>query len=247
MSEPPPLDLIAAGSPRTLVFAHHFGGSGRCWRRVSEALDQFDCHAPDLAGFAGSAAPAGTFDLDTYATQLEAVATAPYTLVGHSMGAKVAMALAARRPPGLKSMILVAPSPPTPEPMEEDERRDFLDEFGDVAQAAARIDAITATPLFEDDRRMCKQDQTSVDERAWRWWLERGSRADISPSLADLHLRVLVVAAENDPAIPLASSIQVARSFAGSEFHILPESGHLAPVERPDALATLIAAFLAAA
>ena len=240
-------DPKAAGT-RTLVIAHHFAGSGRCWRRVSEALGpSFNCVAPDLAGFAGSATPAGDFGLDTYATQLESLGTTSYTLVGHSMGAKVAMALAARRPPGLESMILVAPSPPTPEPMEEDERRAFLEEFGDVAQAAARIDAITATPLFEDDRRMCKQDQTSVDERAWRWWLERGSRADISPSLADLHLRILVVAAENDPAIPLASSIQVARSFAGSEFHILPESGHLAPIERPDALATLIATFLAAA
>ena len=233
---------------RTLVIAHHFAGSGRCWRRVSEALGpSFNCVAPDLAGFAGSATPAGDFGLDTYATQLEALGVTSYTLVGHSMGAKVAMALAARRPPGLDSMILVAPSPPTPEPMEEDERRAFLEEFGDVARAAARIDAITATPLFEDDRRMCRQDQTSVDERAWRWWLEQGSRADISSSLADLHLRVLVIAAENDPAIPLASSIRVARSFAGSEFHILPESGHLAPLERPDALAALIAAFLTAA
>ena len=37
-----------------------------------------------------------------------------YVLVGHSMGGKVAQALAARRPAGLAGVVLVAPAPAAP-------------------------------------------------------------------------------------------------------------------------------------
>ncbi len=45
----------------------------------------------------------------------------PFLRVGHSMRGKVAVALAAWRPPGLAGVILIALSPPCPEPMTDDD------------------------------------------------------------------------------------------------------------------------------
>jgi len=76
----------------------------------------------------------------------------PFLLLGHSMGGKVAVALAARRPPGLVSVVLVAPSPPCPEPMTDDARASLRPSFGSqegAAQTAPISAKAAAGPAFD--------------------------------------------------------------------------------------------------
>ena len=72
----------------------------------------------DQRGHGGSSVPASGYDLDTQADDLEAVIahhgldTAPFDLVGHSMGALVALHFALRHPLQLRRLVLVdAPMP----------------------------------------------------------------------------------------------------------------------------------------
>jgi len=116
-----------AGPPVTIVLLHHFGGSARTWDPMIDHLRaELDCVAPDLRGFGAAHAFAGPYTVDQYADDVarlvDRLALERFVLVGHSMGGKIALALAARRPAGLASLVLLAPSPPAPEPMSEEDR-----------------------------------------------------------------------------------------------------------------------------
>ena len=83
--------------------------------------------APDLPGFGSEPAPAGfDYSVDSYADWVAAYSRAhqlgEYVLVGHSMGGKIALALAARQPTGLRGLVLLSPSPPSPEPISDKDR-----------------------------------------------------------------------------------------------------------------------------
>ena len=110
-----PLHVSASGDGAlTLVFLHYFAGSGGAWDAVAaELAGEFRCVAPDLRGHGASpAAPhaqAVADGADDVASVVAALGVTDYALVGHSMGGKLALALAARRPPGLRAVVLVAP------------------------------------------------------------------------------------------------------------------------------------------
>ena len=115
-----------------LVFLHYWGGSVRTWRKVIAGLEKlYPTIAMNLPGWAGSDLPAdqtGESKL-TIHSQAQSVRDLLLSLpceltghgvilVGHSMGAKICMALAStileRRQIDLKGMMFVAPAPPSP-------------------------------------------------------------------------------------------------------------------------------------
>src|SRR5215207_8184073 len=123
------LEEGGAGSP-ALVFLHYFAGSSRSWDHVSDALSRSSrCVRFDLPGF-GRSPPPPAYSVHKVAHLVSAEITRlhldHYVVVGHSMGGKIAMACAVAQPRGLAGLILVAPSPPSPEPMDELERRRLL-------------------------------------------------------------------------------------------------------------------------
>src|SRR3954469_3094878 len=107
----PPRMLDRGCGDRTLVFLHYFAGSSRAWAPVIDRLaDDHRCIAPDLRGFGTADAPATGYAVNDYANDVAALIGAldigRHVLVGHSMGGKIALALAARRPPGLEALVL---------------------------------------------------------------------------------------------------------------------------------------------
>ncbi len=230
-----------------LVFAHYFGGSARSWVALVDELGAgFDCVVPDLPGF-GDMPPPPAPSLHAYADWLiDTAGDAPWWAVGHSMGGKIALAAATRRPPGLAGLVLIAAAPPTPQPMTDDSRAEALDAYANRRLAMKQLEG-TGSRLPPEVLRAAVDDELRVAESAWRWWLETGSRDDISANTATINLPVLVLAGEHDevmgPDVPRAIAARLPRA----ELHILSQAGHLLPLERPEAVAERIAAFTTAA
>lgn len=97
----------------TVVLLHGMLGSAAYWRRVAEYLPGHDVVALDLLGFGGSPRPSGSaYD---YASHGDAVVAlldtlglqGPVVLVGHSMGALIALRLAAERPDRVRRLVLI--------------------------------------------------------------------------------------------------------------------------------------------
>ncbi|QXQ06161.1 alpha/beta hydrolase [Sphingosinicellaceae bacterium] len=227
-----------------LVFAHYFGGSSRSWAALVDAIGgDIDCIVPDLPGFGGTPAPRD-LSLNGYADAFSTIAgDTPFVAVGHSMGGKIALALAARRPVGLTGLILLAASPPTPEPMSDADRQANLDAFGNRLIARKNLGSI-GSRLSPQALSIVVDDELRVAEPAWRWWLEHGSRDDISAATRCITLRTLVVSGDDDQVMGEATAPAIARGLTGATLRIVPDAGHLLPLERPQATAALIRDFI---
>ncbi|QHN02089.1 alpha/beta hydrolase [Granulicella sp. WH15] len=242
------------GSP-TLILMHFLGGSAREWQEVVAALGpQVHTVAVDLPGFGDSAHLPGytvTEMADAVAELIDSLHLERYLLVGHSLSGKVAAVLAARRPTGLEGIILIAPSPPGPEPMAPGKREKMLAAFGalqpdDHLRARAYVTKYEERILAEDVLARATEDVLRMNRAAWTAWIERGSLEDWSARVGTLTLPTLLVTGDRDTSLGLAIQQQTTLShFPNAITKVVAECGHLVPMEKPHELATLIAEFLA--
>ena len=236
-----------SGEP-TLVFLHYYGGSAAEWIAVVDRLSsRFRCVLPDLRGFGASAASdvPDTWSVEDAADDVEALLAdlvrESFVLIGHSMGGKIALALAARRPATLQAVVLVAPSPPTPEPIRDDVRSRLLATHGGREAAAEGAKAITAQPPGSAAFEQVVADNLRAAPGAWRAWLVTGSREDISSAMDRIAVPVLAVSGDQDETIPTnVIRTEVAERVPGAKLVEVAGARHLIPLDRPEELARLI-------
>lgn len=230
----------------SLVFLHYFGGSSRSWTEVIAILSaDYHCLAPDLRGFGLSGKDVENYSLKDYADDvaelIRVLKLENFALIGHSMGGKIALAVAAENPPGLRSLVLLAPSPPTPEPMPEIERERLLQTHGDRRAAENTINKITAKALPKEIFELAVADNLQSGAAAWRSWLERGSLEDILAQTASLRFPALIAAGEHDELITEELlEREIIPRLKNAESIVVPGVKHLLPLEDPETIAALI-------
>lgn len=235
-----------AGERPALVLLHHFGGSARSWQPFIASIgERRRCIALDLPGFGRAAKHPGPYTVaamaDHVAASIVALGLDSYTLVGHSMGGKVALALAARRSAGLRSLMLLAPSPPSAEPIDDHQRETLLAAWGSRSALADIVDAITVRTLSADVRATLLDDMLGVAREAWRGWLLHGSREDITASMARIDVPVLVVSGSGDTTIPTTViEAELLPRLGDATLSVIAEAGHLLPMEAAAAAIRLI-------
>ncbi|WP_409464723.1 alpha/beta fold hydrolase [Amycolatopsis sp. GA6-003] len=242
------------GTGPTLVFLHYWGGSARTWDLVVDRLAGRDTLAADFRGWSRSKNLAGPYTLrqladDTLAVVADAGVT-DYVLIGHSMGGKVAQLIAATRPTGLRGIVLVGSAPAKPAAAVTPEYREGLSHAYDSAEsvAGARDHVLTATELPERIKAQIATDSRACADAARTEWPLRGIAEDISGQARRISVPALVLAGENDQVEPADVLVgNLLPYLPGAGFAVLPETGHLIPLEAPAALADAITAFVPAA
>jgi len=99
-------------SARPVLLVHGITGSHMVWPLVVQALaGEYDLYAPDLRGRGGSRSVPGPYGLSRHCRDLTAVlahyAIAEVDIVGHSLGAYIALELAATAPERVARLVLV--------------------------------------------------------------------------------------------------------------------------------------------
>ena len=105
--------VVEPAAPPILLL-HGLGVSGAVWQPFARRLlPSFAAVAPDLRGHGASDAPASGYAPADYASDLAALAetlfTGPVPVLGQSLGALVALALARLRPEAVSALVLVDP------------------------------------------------------------------------------------------------------------------------------------------
>lgn len=237
----------------TLLFLHALGSSAREWDPVLASLPGQDDIALDLPGFGANAA-LGYHDVDAMvvwvADEMRALGRDSWIVIGHSMGGKIATVLAARASgdatlPEITGVVLVAASPPSPEPMEEARRTEMVGwtDRGAISRADAEtfVAANIAQPLPPASQAQAISDVMRTDPAAWRGWLERGAREDWSDTVGAIALPTLIVSGAEDGDLDEAAQRRLNLPYyPKASIEVLADAAHLMPYEQPEALAALI-------
>ena len=224
--------------PHTIVALHYWAGSGREYDILRPLLPEINLLAPDLPGFGAQPVPPG-FDYsvrayaDWVAAYIQEQQVTDFTLIGHSMSGKMALALAARQPVGLRRLVLLSPSPPAGEPMSEKSRAASLAAYGKPEEAEKTFHKITCQPLSAAVRAHVIADNLRSTEAAWATWLLKGAREDISAQMPQLNVPCHLLVGAGDTAITPAAQRRLTLPLlpAGTAFEIVPDTGHLLPLE----------------
>ena len=238
------------GEP-SLLFLHYWGGSSRTWDLVINRLKtDFRCIAYDHRGWGESDKPETGYSIQDLANDAEALIRTleltRYVLIGHSMGGKVAQLLASKRPEGLKALILVAPAPPSPMNLTEAERKQRIQAYENREALEFLIqNVLTAVPLPAQIREQIIEDTLKGAMPAKYAWPEKGMLEDLSRAVLDICVPTLVLAGENDQVekFDLLERVLVP-NIPTARMTIIPETGHLSPLEVPDKIASEIRVFL---
>ena len=233
-----------------VVLLHYFGGSCREWRPVvAQTQGAYRFVAVDLRGHGQSQDGAADFGVgqmaDDVAGLIAALGLERYVIVGHSMGGKVALELAARQPEGLAGLFLAAPSPPTPEPMSDDNRAQTLAAHKKRDAATQTVNKITVRQLAVPDFELAVEDNLQTGAVAWRSWLTVGSRENIAARMDRITVPVRVAVGSDDPIIsPELMQKELLPRLRSATLAILPDVGHLSPLEAPELISEQLQAAL---
>lgn len=234
-----------------LVLMHYLGGSHRTWFPALPYLDRHcRCVALNTPGF-GDAANVAGYDVESMVRQVDEtireLGLARVILVGHSMTGKVALALAARRPDYLEKLILVAPSPPTPQPMSEQDRQAQASYQGTRAEAERFVEGACSAALPDVVRDVAIADAQSASLAAWHAWPLSGSREDWRDRIGKIDIPALLVLGSEDGNVPGIEAQQemMQTHFPQGRLEVINGAGHLMPMQTPQQLAALMLAFAA--
>jgi len=189
--------------------------------------------------------------VEAIAQALQGDLPARFWLAGFSFGGYVALAMLERYPERVQGIALLCTSPFADTPAQQARRRQAMRTareggYGQMIEAQA---ANAFHPASLADARLMPARRAMVaDYGADRFLAHMQAvidRPDRS-ALLDGGIPVLVVAASHDNVFAAAALADYAARIPGASFQCIDEAGHLAPMEKPAAVAAALAAWMSA-
>lgn len=248
------------GGPAPVVLLHGFTGSAATWDPVLPALSE---HARtvafDLPGHGRSEAPrpARAYAWDACMAQLQhaldALGIARADVIGYSLGGRLALGLAVAAPPRVRRLVLVGSSPGLRDPGERAERKardEGLARRIEDEGVAAFAAWWAAQPLFAGQPEALRERLQRIRLQHPEHGLANSLRGLGTGSMPPLHAHLpgvrapaLLVAGEGD--LKFRAVMDAMRDAMPRARRLdLPGAGHACHLERPDAFAAAVVAFL---
>jgi 2-succinyl-6-hydroxy-2,4-cyclohexadiene-1-carboxylate synthase len=243
------------------VLMHGFTGSSLTWgERLVDGLASAGC-PPVLVDLPGHGRNAATqlpsdYSLDSTLSDVEDSGDWPADLVGYSMGGRLALHFAARRPDAVRRLVLESASPGLEIQEERRIRRESDDELARIIECEgveAFIDMWERLPLFETQvtadeavraRLRAGRLQNSTEGLAGALrGLGSGALPSLWEALSDLHVPTLIIVGELDRKFVLTGE-RMAEALPDARLVVVAGAGHAVHLERPDAWLEAVTGFL---
>jgi pimeloyl-ACP methyl ester carboxylesterase len=227
----------------SLLMVHGSGANKDNWRGQFGGLKGINVAAIDLPGHGDTPGP-GMDKVEDYASWLaEFIASGPIrpVLMGHSLGGAIAQMLALTNPALLKGLILVGTG----------SRLKVLPAIleGFLHDPAATY-KIVVKYAYDDNA------DPLLLERGYEEMVQRSPQVtfgdfsacnafDVSKRLAEIRLPTLMIVGQGDKLTPPKYAEFLTGGIAGSKVVVIPNAGHMVPLEQPEAFNQAVQEFMA--
>jgi len=223
-----------SGSGNTvLVLIHGNFSSWRWWQPLLQHLPvNYRAYVPELRGFGETDHPAQGYTIEQLADDLHELVTVlhlpTFHLVGHSLGAAVALQFALNQPLWVRSLTLVSPAPA--------EGMSHLPSLPRWSKLPSVTSLSPLISLFNDVPRMAPQAIMGLTQSLSTW--------NVQAQLPTLSLPVLMLWGERDLIVPRAPLERMASALPNAQFITWPGVGHAPQLEQPERFTKLLLKFI---
>ena len=252
-----------------VLLIHGLAGWSGTWKDALDALAARKLHAiaVDMPPLGYSERPADASYSDAAQARrllaaLDALRVQRTAVVGHSFGARAAVALALQAPGRVSKLVLVDAALPPPgsegrEPPPWARRILAAAPLRDALLAATLANPVhtrrimtffTADPACATDERveaMARPLAVEGTVAAFGRFLQAVSVSARAPDYARLKAPTLLLWGEADTATPLAGAAALEAVIKGAKLRVIPGAGHLLPLEKPAEFDAALLDFLA--
>ena len=263
----------AGNGPETILFLHGLGSDRKCWQKnISGLSTHFRCIALDLPGYGDSSKANYSYSMAFYAQCIKAftekLELSTVFLVGHSMGAQIAIHVLLRYPEAAAKLVLIAPAGiETFSPQEKAWFAQFyqpemlrmvpLDQFVRNMEQNFYDLGPDTQPMREDRLRLYRSKDYGRYTNMISANIMSMLNEPVFDRLSHLHLPVLILFGEQDRMIPnpllhpQQTTYQIAiagnREITNNEFFLIPRAGHFVQWEQANQVNEIILQFLSEA
>jgi pimeloyl-ACP methyl ester carboxylesterase len=261
------LNYVVEGRGPAVVLVHGLGGFAESWRHnIPSLATRATVYALDLPGFGRSGKPPADYSLTYFARALhaflDAVGVMHVSLVGHSLGAAVAVTYALTRPARVERLALLSGCVPgfgwrpgwRARVMATPGLGEALAFCGCAPLYRAAIAKCFHAPAADEVAFLVGWDYairtTAAARAAWLATVRSLSadfvdrRADYRRAIATLDLPVLVVHGRQDPAVPPAHCAETVEGLPRATARWLDACGHFPHIEHAQVVNGWLADFL---
>ena len=235
---------------RPALALHCMMGNGSYWRPIAaEVADLVAITAPDMPGHGPSPEWQGEPpDFHTAVTrQVAALITRPVDLIGHSIGATIALRIAVAAPEAVRSLTLVEPvlfaaAPDAANTAEMEEIRDAV-LAGDPTEAARRFLNTWGGLEWEQQTPTARQRlarQMSMVVAGNDALMHDSANILRDGGLEAIDAPVLLVMGEDSPPVIPAIADALAARLQDVGRAVVPGAGHMLPITHPAQMADLL-------
>jgi pimeloyl-ACP methyl ester carboxylesterase len=245
------MHYLEGGQGRPVIFLHGLGSASESWRTIATALAaDLRVLVPDQIGFGASDKPMLDYStgmlVDFLAEFMDDAGLEKASLVGHSMGGRVASLFALRHPERVERLVLVSGAGYKPNYEPEVLRAlefDTLDEAHRLLTLLYYDDATRATDAAA--RKMFADRVRSGSGYALNRMLESYRRGEgFADDLSPITAPTLIVWGKEDEIAAPGAARAAHSQVAGSKLILIERCGHLPMVEAPDELTAALKSFL---
>lgn len=243
----------------TLVLLHGFPVDSRMWDATASLLDAaWHVIGVDLPGLGQSVSVlpeepsmAASAALVRHALEGHVAQGQPVVLAGLSMGGYVAQAFARDYSSELAALILLD-TRSSADPADAKANRLKI---ADESETSGNSDAVLgmssgtlSTTNVQERPELVEQMRHMIESQPGSGvaWSQRAmaSRLDSGEVLANLEIPALILVGEDDHVSPVDVMTDIAGLMKHATLRIIPDAGHMTPVEQPDLVAAAINQFL---